>query len=203
MTSALATRVLTALGPTLALRAGALFGPLVDALTKPLADTDALVQPTARGWTPVFDLNLTPYPASLGQLGGTIVPAGLPLAQQRTLIRDAPSWRRGTVGAMTAAVEVLLTGFQRVDLLERTTSPWQFTVRVYAAQLAAGVDAVALLAAVNTQKPVGLIPTVEILPGASYTHMTAQHGPTYADFATAFPTYATATLHVPEEGTVA
>jgi hypothetical protein len=190
-------RVLEALGPGFTEQAGELLPPFVDGLTKEAAATDALLDATDDGWPVAFDLDATPYPAWLGQTAGTRVPAGLTLQQQREYVRDRRAWRRGTPRAIRAAVAATLRGSRRVELLEREGSPWRFTVQVYASEVPGG-DTGPILAAARSQKPVGIIATVDVLTGATYQHMTTSHGPTYADFATAFPTYADARDHVPE-----
>ena len=195
-------RVLAAIGPALVDRAGPLLADLVTALTGPLAETDDLAQPTPGGWSNVYDLDKSAHPATLGSATGTTVPTGLSLAQQREWIRLRPTWRRGTPGAVRAAIRFLLTDFQRVDLLERAGSPWRFTVRVYAGQIQPGITEAKLRAYAATQKPVGLVMDLEIVPGASYGHMTVEHGATLADWAAQFPTYETARTHTPEEGSV-
>lgn len=198
MSSALTTRLLAALGPGVADRAGDLLEPFVDALTGPLAALDDLLAYSGRRWPAVFDLDANPEPRFLGQLAGTRVPVGLSPEEERIFIRDRASWRRGTPAALIAAVKPLLGGSQLVELVERTTSPWQFTLRVYADQLLPGVTADQVVAAAATQKPVGLVMTVDVSAGATYAHMTTAHGSTLADWAAQFPTYAAARSHLPE-----
>jgi hypothetical protein len=191
-------RVLEALGPALTARAGTLLEPLVDGLTSELGATDALLSPAGdEAWPVVFDLDTTPHPAWLGQTAGTRVPGGLSRQQQREYVQDRRAWRRGTPGAIRAAVAATLRGSRRVELLERNGSPWQLTVQVYSSEVPGG-DTAPVLAAAQSQKPVGIVVDVQVLTGATYAHMTAAHGPTYADFAAAFPTYDQARDHIPE-----
>jgi hypothetical protein len=202
VTSAVAARVLDALGDAFRKHAGPVLDPLVDALAAPIADTDDRLVDTERGWAAAFDLDQTPDPAWLGAAIGSPVPPGLTVEQARTYIRDRPYWRRGTPAAIKAAAASLLAGFTRVDLIERDGSPWRLTLRVYAPGVPAGVSEADIAAAVAPQKPVGIVLTVEIVGGASFAHMTAGHGPTFADYASAFPTFADARDHLPEEGTI-
>lgn len=200
-----ADRILGALGPALAERAGPLLADLVAGLTGPLAEVDELLNParsTDTRWAAVFDLTQTPDPDLLGQLAGTATPPGLDAEAKREWIAERPAWLRGTPAQIEAALKPLLTGYQRVDIFERTTSPWQFTVRVYTAQLAPGVIEAAVVAAVMEHKPVGLVATVEASPGAAYSHLSS-HGATLADLAAAFPTYEAMRTHLPEEGSPA
>lgn len=214
MVSAVATRILEALGETFVRRAGALLEPLVDGLTEPLADVDELLQPTERGWARGLDLEETPIPAWIGAATGTKVPGGLTLEQQRDYVRDRPAWRRGTPQAIRGAVRAVLVGStRRVELVERNGSPWRLKVRVWALELPSydpdgpdtGQEAeTEVVAAARTQVPVGIVvdPDVEVVEGAAtYAHLAAEHG-TYAELLVAFPTPAHAAAHVPEEGTV-
>lgn len=190
-----AERVLAGLGPALRDQAGPVLEDLVDALTSELNTIDQLLQPTEDGWAGAFDLDTTPAPAWLGNTTGTRVPGGLTVDQQRAYVLARPSWRRGTPAAMVAAVRATLTGLQRVTVDERDGSPWRLTVTVYAAETP---DEAATLAAALSQKPVGIVLTLQVAQGASYAHMTALHGPTYADEAAEFPTYGDAIAHLPE-----
>lgn len=196
--TAFSDRVVDALGPAIAAHAGALLEPLVDGLTREVAATDDLLGTAGDDpWPVAFDLDATPHPAWLGQAAGTRVPAGLTLQQQREYIRDRRAWRRGTPAAIKAAVATALRGSKRVELVERDGSPWRLTVKVYNSEVPNG-DTAPVLAAANTQKPVGNIVTVTVLTGATYDHMRLSHGPTYTDFTAAFPSYDLARDHVPE-----
>lgn len=189
-------RVLEALGPAFRERAGELLPDLVAALCGELDAVDDLMSPGNRTWAKVFDLDVTPYPALIGQAAGTPVPAGLSLEQQRAYVRARTSWRRGTPAAMAAAVQALLTGTQRVDIIERDGTPWRLSIRVWQPETTA--TAAEIRAAATTQKPVGIvIDQIHIDPGASYRHMRDEHGPTYADL-TDFLTIRPIARHVPE-----
>lgn len=191
-------RVIEALGPAFAERAGTLLEPLVTGLTIEVGATDALLSPAGDdAWPVLFDLDTTPHPAWLGQTAGTRAPGGLSRQQQREYIRDRRAWRRGTPGAIRAAVVATLRGSRRVDLVERDTSPWHLTVQVYESEVPGG-DTAPVLAAAASQKPVGIVVAVEVLSGATVAHMTDFHGPTVTDYAAAFTTVADARDHVPE-----
>lgn len=196
-----AARVLEALGQTFRELAGPLLAPLVEGLAEPLEDTDTRFALTPRGWAQVYDLNTTPDPAWLGQAIGARIPAGLTVEQARSYISDRAYWRRGTPEAMRGALQPLLVGQRRVHFVERDGSPWALTVRVYEGEVAPGVTFDDLKAAAETQKPVGIVLTLDLAPSATYAHFADEHGPTYADVADDFPTYEAASSHVPEEGT--
>lgn len=196
---AFSDRVLAALGENLIKRAGPQLPDLVNAYTTHADDVDALTSTTPRGWPTLVDLDTTPYPDLLGAALGSRVPAGLTKAQQRAYIRQRPRWRRGTAGSIEAAVAAVAPGV-RVDLFERDGSPWALTVRVTGSDIQPATLA-AIRREVEAQKPAGIVLTFETVAGASYAHMTQEHGPTYADYQARFSTFAAAIQHVPEEGT--
>lgn len=191
-----ASRVLAGMGAAFRRRAGDLLDPIVGALTSQHDEVDRLLGTGDRPWQPAFDLDTTPIPAWLGSITGTPVPGGLSLDAQRAYVRDRPAARRGTPRAMRAAVRATLRGSQRVNLVERDGGDaYALRVQVYAAEV---LDAAATEQAARSQKPVGLVLTVETLTGATYAHMRDLHGPSYADFTARYPTYADARDHVPE-----
>ena len=202
-------RVLDALGPAFRDQAGPLLVPLVEALTSQLQVTDDMLAAAqsdpdtgaAGTWSRVFDLDLTPFPRWLGIATGSPVPAGYTPVQAREFVRDRGPWRRGTPGAIRGAARAHLVGTRRVELVERDGSPWRLRVRVYASELAYPGAAAAVAGEVAAHKPVGIVLAVEIAAGATFAHMSAHHGPTFADYATGFSTFADATTHVPEENT--
>lgn len=198
-TSAVADRILAALGEALRRRAGALLEDVVDGYAAPLAPVDELLQPTDRGWPAAFDVDTTPDPAWVGEATGTTVPRSLSVEDQRAYVRDRASWRRGTPRAVKGAVAELLTGTRRVDLFERDGSPWHLRVQTYSAE-SAGLNEADLVAAAGTQKPVGITLEADVALGASYEHHTTEWA-TYEEFTAAYSSYDEASIHVPEEGT--
>lgn len=195
----LGARVLDALGDTYRRRAGALLAPVVESFVGPAVDLDQLLEPTDRGWSRIYDVDETPAPATLGAATGTPIPSGLTLEQQRTYLREQPGRRRGSAASIIAAARAAAPGRQ-VDLFERNGSPWQLEVRLTGGPADAPTIA-AVTAAVQRQKPVGIILTVTVVAGASYQHFINHHGPTYADEMAAFDTYDLMTTHIPEGGT--
>lgn len=189
------SRVLTGMGEAFQRRAGALLEPLVDALTSGVSDAAAIVGTEAAPFPTVFNLDTTPYPSAVGAATGTPVPGGLTLEEQRTYVRDRGQQKRGRPATMKAAAAATLAGSKRVNLLERSPDPDRVTVQVYSSEV---VDLDKTRASALSQKPVGLLLSVEVLSGATYAHMTAAHGPSYADFSARFPTYTDARDHVPE-----
>lgn len=192
-----AARVLAGMGPGFRRRSGPLLEPTVDALASAAEPLDALVvgDGTRPPWTDAFDLERTAFPAWVGQASGTPVPGSLSLPAQRAYVRDRPAQRRGTVGALVATVQQTLRGSRRVVLVERDGGPYRLRVQVYASEV---TDVEQVRAAALTQKPVGLVLTVEVLSGASVAHMRDFHGPSVADYAARFATVGQARDHVPE-----
>lgn len=179
-------------------RAGPLLDPLLVALTASLEATDAMVRDTGGGWPAAFDVDATPDPRWLASITGTQVPYGVSDATIRDAIRDRAAWRRGTPRAMlSAARTVFPVGL--ITLVERDGSPWRVTIRLYGAE-ATPADEARVLAAVATEKPVGIVLAVEVVSGASYDHLEAE-ATTYPALAAMFPTYSQMRAHVPEEGT--
>jgi hypothetical protein len=206
-TTAVAARIVEALGDALGRRGGGQLDDLVDGLAAPIDDSDRRIAPTSRGWAGAFDLDTTPEPKWIGSAIGSPLPGGLTLDQQRDYVRSRAYWRRGTPGAIKGAVRSLLTGTRRVDLVERDGGPWRLSVRTYAAETPAGESEI--VAAAETQKPVGIVVSgAEVVSGASWDHIAEHHG-TWEDVLDEFGTWdsgpapdaATLTYHVPEEGT--
>lgn len=191
-------RVYEATGEAFQRRSGPLLAPIIEALCLPLVGPDELTAPTAGGWPAAVDLEETPDPRWLATITGTRLPAGMDDAQVRDYIRTRSSWSRGTPAAMLAAArEAYPAG--RITFLERDGSPWKLTIQIYGAE-ATTADLARVKAAVEVHKPVGIVLDVARVVGATYAHMSAEHG-TYDDLAGDFATYDEMTWHVPEEGT--
>lgn len=186
-----ADQVLEALGPAFARRAGDMLPDLVEGLTGPLEEIDALARPAAddRPWAAAFDLEHTSHPAWIGHVLGTPIPGGLTVEEQRTHVRDQAAWRRGRLDALAAAVQTVLTGDKRVGIVERyDTDAWLLKVIVYAPD-AAGLTEDQIRAAATAQKPVGLkVVDVEIIPAVTYEDLLELY-PTYGDLEDAWPTF--------------
>lgn len=194
-----AGRVLEALGPGIADRAGDLLPDVVEAYCEPASSTDALLEPTPQGWPAVVDLATSPYPEVIARATGTTVPVGLTPEQVRAYVTKRASWRRGTPGAMLAAARsVYPEGL--ITLVERDGSAWRTTIRLYAGE-ATEADRQRIIAAVSAHKPVGIVLSVERVTGATWAHLSEHHGPSWAELAEEFTTWAALTGHTPEEGT--
>lgn len=111
------------------------------------------------------------------------LPVGLAEADQRTLIRDAPGMRRGTPGVMIAAAQRHLTGNRTVILVERDGGAYQLSVVTRTDETP---DPDAVLAAIISQKPAGIIlsystATGEVWSEAVATWATVGSGVTWGD----------------------
>lgn len=115
------------------------------------------------------------------------IPAGLSTAETRALIRDAPGQRRGTPGAIIAAIKPTLTGTKTVFRLPRYEGDPDVVAYITHADETPDPDGT--LAAILTQKPWGLLLVYSVVTGwsigeleAAYTGLTITD--LEADFAT-------------------
>lgn len=189
-----AERVATALGPGITALAGPLLPDLVGGLTGELESTDVLLEPVdGQPGTPLSNLTTTPYPRWIGQVAGVNAPASYTDGQVRALVAGASAAKRGTPGAMIAAVRATLTGQQRVRLVERDGDAYSVSLVTYTPETP---DSAATLAAALTQKPVGLILSYIASPGQVYAQTTAE-GKTYAEHSATGRTYTDRSLVLP------
>lgn len=162
----------------------------------PLEEVDAIARPTetSPGWSSILDPATAPasFLRWLGQFVGVTLPRGFDEATARSQIATPAGWRRGTPGAITAAVRPLLTGTQTVIILERTSGGWSstdnphhFTVATFTDETP---DAAAVAAAVAAQKPAGLITSVVQIAHWVYITLIG-HDATYTATTTEFATY--------------
>lgn len=162
-----ASRALLGLGEGLTKLGGALWSPFVGALAAPLQREEDLgptpgQSVTLSTPTALYDVERTPYPAWLGQLGGVVVPRGASTEQARDLVRSQRASRRGTPAAIVAAAQSALTGTRRVLLVERDGSPWRLRLVTYRVQTP---DPAAVVRAVSAEKPVGIVFVHEVRQG--------------------------------------
>lgn len=91
----------------------------------------------------------------VAQFYGVSLPASYTVAQQRALIKTAPQMLRGTPAAITAVVEIVLTGADpTVVMTERVGGAYRFQVRTLPAETP---DADLVAGAIRSQKPAGLL----------------------------------------------
>jgi len=148
---------------------------LVAAVVEQIAELDELARDGpdgSPGWSRLLDVDLCPVWALpwLAQLVGAVCPDGLSEADRRMCIREANGRKRGTVAAMTAAVQATLTGGRQVLITERYQGfAYRLRVQTYAVETP---DQAATRAAIVSQKPAGLVLTYDVLLGPTWDQAT-------------------------------
>ena len=134
-------------------------------------------------WSILMDIDNIPDEgiAWLGQFVGTIVNPNLTPDQQRQQIRQRAGWQRGTPDALTSAVQNLLTGTRTVQIVERDTSPYHFTIATYSDETP---DQNLVMLTIVANKPAGLRFSYSLIGGSPST------ADTYENVFLDFPTYA-------------
>jgi len=93
-------------------------------------------------------------------------------ARRRDIIKQAPSWKRGTPAAIKAAVKAQLTGGKTVILRERLGGAYKLSIYTYAIDTP---DADRVLAAILTQKPGGITLTYAVHDMQDYQQLLTNH----------------------------
>lgn len=138
-----------------------------------VGDVDDRVRATdeGAGWEQELDVDTTRSPAWLGQFVGVTIPAGTTLTRSRELVRERRAFRRGSPAALREAAQAHLTGTRRVDLYERDGgAAYQLRVITYTSETP---DPSAVRAALEAEKPAGLVLTYEVLSAAPYDSLDA------------------------------
>lgn len=143
-----------------------------------LGEVDDVVRDsaTAPGWAAELTADGSHRPRWTAQFLGVQVPGDATDATARELIATRPSFRRGTVGALSASAAMLLTGSRYVGVRERDGSPYRVTVTTYTTETS---DATVVNAALQAAKPAGLLLTHQVVPPTSYAALEAQPALTY------------------------
>lgn len=159
-----------------------------EAITADLHAINTIVRDTEErsGWSLVMDADNTPieYLPWLAQFAGVRVNAELSEADQRRQVKEVEGFKRGTVASLIAAAQPYLTGTKSVIVNERDTSAYHFTVRTFTAETPDGSK---VLAALQAQKPAGLVMDYEIADGLTWDEIAAS-GKTYNELTADFPT---------------
>lgn len=118
-------------------------------------------------WGTLMDPDTAPVETLpwLGQFVGVHVSDGLTEDQQRNLVKDVGGFRRGTVSSMVAAAQNYLTGSKSVTVLERYGSPYHLRIST---RISETPDATAVLNALLSQKPAGLVLDYVTLAGGDF-----------------------------------
>lgn len=146
------------------------------------------------GWSLLVDVDRCPVEALpwLGQLVGIEVNTSLSEADQRAQIQNEASWRRGTVEAIKSTPVPYLTGLKTVIIRERNTHAcpsqpaYGLTVVTYADQTP---DSAAVLEALLTQKPAGIILDYSVHTGQDFFQLKSNYN-TFADVKAHYSTFA-------------
>lgn len=164
---------------------------IVEAMTKMYVDIDELVRDSLAGdpgWSALFDATRAPPEALswLAQIVGTTIQRGDDLATTRSKIAGAESGiRRGSLATMRAAAARLLTGNKTIVVTERTSDAWHFAIRTRTVETPSSA---AVLAALNAEKPAGLIMDYATFTGILYQESLANQA-TYTLSTAAKATY--------------
>jgi len=184
----IAERVAAGLGAGFNRNAGPLLLPLIEALTGPVAGTDALLAPTGRGWVNAFDIDGN-APAWLAQLVGVRPDPTLTPTQQRDIIRSRAAWVTGTYRALLATIRSALTAEKRVVIDERDAGAWHATIRVYESDFAVGTTQQTIRDLAERHRPAGMTFDFVFYPSFSYAEAELTAG-TYAEAELTAGTYA-------------
>lgn len=154
----------------------------LDGAASLLGEVDDVVRDDVTlGWAAELTADRTHRPRWTAQLLGVEPTDGATDADVRTLIRNRPSFRRGTIGAIVAAAKATLTGSQYVNVIERDASPYRLRVQTFIGQTP---NPAATLTALLAQKPGGLILTHQVIDMTSYAALEAEAPVTYSALAT-------------------
>jgi len=132
-----------------------------------------------QGWSVIFNVHTCPPEALdyLGQIVGIHFEDSLTVQQKREKIIERPAFKRGTVGALTAAVKQHLTGAKFVFLVERFEGhAYRLFIRTFTSQTP---EPAQTLADILSQKPAGLKLDFEVLDGKTYLQWRTEYK-TYA-----------------------
>jgi hypothetical protein len=153
-------------------------------------DTDA-----GPGWSSVLDVDRAPAEALawLGQFAGVDVEPNIDPDSQRLRIKETAGFRRGTRAAIEGAARQFLIGNRTVQVLERDTSAYHLKVITFETETPFP-DRTA--AALQAQKPAGLVLQYELSSGATYAELKAT-GDTYDELGDTYPTYTQMKLAIP------
>lgn len=138
---------------------------LTQALTAPFVEVDDIVRDSddGVGWSALFDPDRCPVDklGYLAQFVGVRLLAGLSEAEQRARVKGTDGFKRGSLGAVTAAAKQFLTGTKFVLIKERydidnptLDSPYYLYIATKPSETP---DYAAALAAIIAQKPAGII----------------------------------------------
>jgi hypothetical protein len=195
----LAEEIYAALGPLTAddQRHGWQLLRFVSAISQAPQVTEDLVRDSdaGPGWSSVLDVDRAPAEALgwLAQFVGVDVEPNIDPNSQRLRIKETAGFRRGTKAAIEGAARQFLTGNRTVQVQERDTSAYHLKVTTFETETPFPDRTEAALQA---QKPAGLVLQYVMSSGATYAELKAT-GNTYTQLKTAYPTYTQLKLAIP------
>jgi hypothetical protein len=167
---------------------------LAQALAKALERAGEIYDPddgTLPG-SPLVDVDRCPDWALpwLAQLIGVALPPDTSPDNARYLIRDVAGWRRGTPGAIQAAIDPLLTGGKTVFFRERVSTAVDppYTLEIVTRNEETPNPG-AVLSAILAQKPAGILLDYHLITGWDYQGLKDTGPDPYSALAASYPTY--------------
>jgi hypothetical protein len=179
----------------------ALWNVIAAAIGSHYVDVETLVGDTddgMLGWERLVDPHLCPDWALpwLAMVVGVRIPQGMNAVEVRGLLHP-DSNRRGTPGAVIAAVKTTLIGGRRVELEEGVDGPYRHVLRTYDIETPSPALTEAVLNS-PLVKPVGHWFTYQHYPGISWLELRDENGGrTWRDVRDEFPTWNDVLRHLP------
>lgn len=148
--------------------------PLLKYLRTLAVPFDRAYQLTHQGedpWSVALDPETCPDWALpwLATMAGVRVPGGMIPTRIRRLVVDQPSKRRGTLPALTAAIQATLSGTRSVDIVERDGSAYRLTIRTEDEETPMPLDT---YNAIMRHKPAGIVLNYQVIGGRSWDDAT-------------------------------
>lgn len=129
---------------------------------------------TLPGWAPAFDpIGNSAWLDWMGQFVGVARPSGMSDAAMATLVQHPTGFNRGSVAAMTTAVQATLTGTQTVIINTRVGgAPFVMNVATYTSETP---NTQATLLALQNQMPAWMQFTYSTVAGGTYAVLAVSH----------------------------
>jgi len=140
------------------------------------------------GWAPIFDpVNSPQWLDFMGQFVGVHRPVGFTDAQMRMLVEEPTGFNRGTLPAITTALQATLTGTRTVLINTRVgAAPFVMTVATFTSETPNVQNS---LLALQSQMPAWMQYTYNQVLGGTYAVLAASHA-SYTLMEAAHTTYA-------------
>lgn len=166
---------------------------MAEPISSIIRDSDA-----GPGWSALVSPTRCPaeWLAFPAQLVGTDLAPGLTEEEQRMVIQLQPGLRRGSIEAQVLAAQLTLTGTRTVIPTERFGGAWR---QRFITRTEETPDPAATLAALKSQKPIGIIIQHDVFDGVTWEDIAARSDSTYtwADLKGSFTTWDDVRLNNP------